>query len=152
MINIRPATNADAEEIKTLVFSVLREYGLTPDSSTTDKDLDAIEETYFQRGGYFGVVVDDNRIIASVGLCPESDSTCELRKMYCLPAGRGKGLGKQLLEFSLAKARELGFSRITLETASALKEAIGLYQQYGFVPFSPEHLSARCDQAFELYL
>lgn len=151
-MNIRPATNADAEAIKTVVFSVLREYGLNPDSGTTDRDLEAIEETYFQRGGYFGVVLENNRIVACVALYSESADTCELRKMYCLPASRGRGLGKKLLEFALAKARELGFSRITLETASSLKEAVSLYQQYGFVSFSSEHLSARCDQAFELYL
>jgi putative acetyltransferase len=151
-MNIRPATNADAEEIKTLVFSVLREYGLSPDSGSTDKDLDALEETYFQRGGYFGVVLESNRIVACVGVYRETADTCELRKMYCLPGSRGKGLGKKLLEFALAKARELGFSRIRLETASSLKEAVNLYQQYGFVSYSPDHLSARCDQAFELYL
>ncbi len=151
-MNIRPATNADAEAIKTVVFSVLREYGLSPDSGSTDKDLDAIEETYFQRGGYLGVVLENDRIVACVGLHRETADTCELRKMYCLPSSRGKGLGKKLLEFALDKARELGFSRVTLETASALKEAISLYQQYGFVAFSPDHLSARCDQAFELYL
>jgi len=151
-MNIRPATNADAEAIKTVVFSVLREYGLSPDSSSTDKDLDAIEETYFQRDGYFGVVLESDRIVACVGLHRETVDTCELRKMYCLPGSRGKGLGKKLLEFALDKARELGFSRVTLETASALKEAISLYQQYGFVAFSPDQLSARCDQAFELYL
>lgn len=151
-MNIRPATNADSEAIKNVVFSVLREYGLTPDASATDKDLDTINESYFQRGGYFGVVIENDRIIASIGLYPESVDSCELRKMYCLADSRGKGLGKELLEFALAKARELGFSRITLETASPLKEAVGLYQKYGFVPFSSEHLSPRCDQAFELYL
>lgn len=151
-MNIRPATSADTEAIKTLVFSVLREYGLSPDSDTTDKDLDAIEEIYFQRGGYFGVVEDNNRIVACVGLHRETADTCELRKMYCQLGNRGKGLGKKLLEFALDKARELGFSHVTLETASSLKEAISLYQKYGFVSYSPDHLSERCDQAFELYL
>jgi putative acetyltransferase len=54
------------------------------------------------------------------------------------------------MEFALSKAKELG--RVILETASPLKEAIGLYKRYGFKEFNPEHLSARCDQAFELYL
>ena len=72
--------------------------------------------------------------------------------MYLLPAFRGKGIGKFILEFALQKAKELGYKRITLETASALKGAIGLYKKYGFKSFNPDHLSARCDQAFELYL
>lgn len=151
-MNIRPANDSDAHAIKDLVFSVLGEYGLKPDSSSTDKDLDAIEAYYFSNNGYFGVVEVADAIVASVGLYRLDEKTCELRKMYCHPQHRGRGLGKSLLEFALAKARELGYQRVTLETASALKEAIGLYIKYGFHAYTPEHLSCRCDQAFELLL
>lgn len=41
---------------------------------------------------------------------------------------------------------------IVLETASPLKEAIGLYKQYGFEEFEADHLAARCDQAMQLLL
>ena len=151
-INIRPASNADSSAVKFVVFSVLKEYGLSPDSSTIDKDLDSIEESYFAHDGYFGVVEENNVIVATVGLHRENATTCELRKMYCLSGSRGKGLGKKLLAFAVAKAKELGFSRMVLETASPLKEAIGLYKSYGFVEYKPEHMSWRCDQAYELYL
>lgn len=148
IVKIRDAKNSDSDAVKRVVFSTLIEYGLTPDSSTTDKDLDSIEESYFLKGGYFGVVEQNNQIVATVGLHRENDTTCELRKMYCLRSARGQGLGKQLLEFSIQKARELGFTRMVLETASPLKEAIGLYKKYGFVHFKPDHMSARCDQAY----
>ena len=151
-MEIRKAQDADSDRIKSIVFTILEEYGLKPDSNSTDQDLDCIEASYADNGGYFGVVTEDDAIIATVGLHRESETTCELRKMYCIPAGRGKGLGKKMLEFSLEKARELGFSRIVLETASPLREAIGLYKKYGFVEYKPDHLSKRCDQAYELYL
>lgn len=151
-MNLRPATNADSEQIKNVVFSVLKEYGLEPDSSSTDKDLDSIEESYFANNGFFGVVEAEGSIVASVGLHKVTPTTCELRKMYSLPSQRGKGLGKSLIEFALSKAKELGYNRVILETASPLKEAIGLYKKYGFKEYKPEHLAPRCDQAFELYL
>jgi putative acetyltransferase len=151
-MNIRAANNADSEAVKLVVFSVLKEYGLSPDSSSTDKDLENIEENYFAQGGYFGVVEIDNSIVATVGLHMVDENTCELRKMYSLPSQRGKGLGKSIIAFALSKAKELGYNRVILETASPLKEAIGLYKKYGFKEFNPEHLSARCDQAFELFL
>jgi len=150
-MNIRPATNADSDAIKHVVFSVLKEYGLSPDSNSTDKDLDAIEAFYFLKGGFFGVVDINNQVVATLGLYKVNEDTCELRKMYCLPEHRGKGLGKYLIEFALSKAKELGFSHVTLETASPLKEAIGLYKKYGFKEYCADHLSSRCDQAFELY-
>ena len=72
--------------------------------------------------------------------------------MYLHRDYRGKGHGKRLLEHALAEGRRLGFKRVTLETASVLKEAIRLYEAYGFQPCRPTHLSCRCDQAYSLNL
>ena len=80
---------------------------------------------------------------------PHTQDMCELRKMYLAKSERGKGLGKALLEHSINKAKELGFKKITLETASVLKEAIALYLKYGFKPFEGENC-ARCDQSYYL--
>lgn len=150
---LRPATNTDCEQIRDLVYAVLEEYGLKPDPGRTDADLQDVEQSYFARGGAFCVLeTQDGRIIGAYGLYPIGGGTCELRKMYMRRDSRGKGLGRRLLEDALTRARESGFRRITLETASVLKEAIGLYESYGFVPYRPEHLSARCDQAYVLDL
>lgn len=151
-MNIRPATDSDLDIIKSIVFTVLGEYGLESDSSGIDQDLESIEQSYWSSGGYFGVVEDDGEVIATIGLYKVDDTTCELRKMYALPSARGKGLGKLLMELTISKARELKFERIVLETASPLKEAIGLYKRYGFEEFESDHLAARCDQAMQLLL
>ena len=94
----------------------------------------------------------DGSIAGAYGLYTIDSRTCELRKMYLHSACRGKGLGKFLLDSALSEARQLGFKRIILETASVLKEAISLYKSYGFVEYEPEHLSSRCDQAYLLEL
>ena len=150
---IRPATNADSSAVKTLIFGVLREYGLQPDPGSTDADLDNIDEHYFRRGGSFSVLeADDGSIVGSVGIQPREPGVCELRKMYLSNLHRGKGLGRMLLDHGLTEARRLGFRRVELETASVLKEAIRLYEQYGFQRYQPEHLVPRCDQAYCLEL
>ncbi|SKA94291.1 putative acetyltransferase [Prosthecobacter debontii] len=150
---LRPATNADCEAVRAVVLSVLAEYGLQADLSTTDADLFDLEGHYAQRGGCFEVVVDPNgKIIASVGLQPQGEGLCELRKMYLLPQHRGRGIGRTLLDHALQRARELGFREIHLETASVLKEATAMYERAGFQPYQPEHCSARCDLAYRLML
>jgi len=152
-LKIREAKNSDSEKIKSVVFEVLKEYNLDPDSDSTDKDLDGIEDYYHLNGGYFGVIEDDNDdIVATIGIYKLSENICELRKMYALSSQRGRGLGRKLMEFSLDKAKDLGFERIVLETASPLIEAISLYKKYGFTEYLPDHLSSRCDKAFELCL
>ena len=148
---IRQAVNDDCAAVRELVFGVLREHGLEPDGNTTDADLYDIEAGY--RDGWFVVAEgEDGAIIGSAGIYRLDEQTCELRKMYLAPAARGCGLGKHLLELSLKAARELGFRRVTLETASALQDAIRLYTRYGFRPFTPEHLAARADCAYFLGL
>lgn len=153
LFQIRPASNADAEAVRRLVFSILRDHGLAPDPAATDADLADLEAAYFARGGSFDVLVDrTGQIVGSVGLSPIDDRRCELRKMYLAPECRGQGLGRRLLEHALGRARELGFRRVELETAAVLVAAVKLYEAFGFRPFEPEHLSARCDQAYYLEL
>ncbi len=150
---LRRAGNEDREEVADLVYGVLKEYGLEPDPEATDADLKDIEQSYLERGGTFFVLEDpDGSIIGAYGLYPIESQACELRKMYLHKSQRGKGHGKFLLDSALAQARELGFKRVTLETASVLKEAIALYESYGFVEYMPDHMSSRCDQAYLLEL
>ncbi|MEP6925559.1 MAG: GNAT family N-acetyltransferase [Pyrinomonadaceae bacterium] len=147
-INVRTATNSDAESVKILVYGVLREYGLEPDPNGTDIDLSDIETNYIKRGGLFEVLADETgKILGTVGLYPVNAETVELRKMYFDQNLRGRGYGRQTLERMIERARELGFKKIYLETNSVLKEAIGLYKKFGFEPTEEKH-SSRCDQAF----
>ncbi|HUF03622.1 MAG TPA: GNAT family N-acetyltransferase [Aridibacter sp.] len=151
-IKTREATNLDCERVREIVFGILKEYGLSPDPEGIDRDLEDIEESYLRRGGAFDVLVDEKgAIVGTVGLYPINNSTVELRKMYFLKEIRGKGLGKEMLARMVERARDLGFERITLETASVLKEAIGLYTSFGFTDQQGIHAD-RCDRSFYLEL
>jgi putative acetyltransferase len=150
---LRDALPGDEPHVRHVVFSVLREYGLEPDPGGTDTDLDDLASSYAARGGVFRVVLDGaGSIVGCGGLYPLNAEEAEVRKMYLLPTTRGHGLGRTLLEQLIGVARERGFSRVVLETASVLKEAIALYRRFGFVETCRPHLAGRCDQAFALEL
>lgn len=143
---LRSATAADAEAVRTLVFGVLHEYGLRPDPDVADRDLAQLTLVYGRPGAAFSVLEDPTgRLVGTVGLLPREADTVELRKMYLVKDQRGRGLGRLLLEHALETARGLGHRRMILETATVLREAILLYERYGFVrlPGSPE--VCRCD-------
>lgn len=151
--SIRPAIEADRDDIARVVADALAEYALCADPSGTDRDLANLEASYFARGGTFDVVVSpDGPIIGCCGVYVLDEAACELRKMYLAKAARGKGLGRRLLQRALAFAKARGFQRMELETASVLKEAIALYSGAGFRPIQRQHLASRCDQAFALDL
>lgn len=151
-INIRPANNKDIKAVENLIYGVLREYGLEPEPSGTDADLQDIEGNYAARGGLFEILENETgQLLGTIGLFPVNAKTVELRKMYFAKELRGHGFGKQTLERMIVAARNLGFEEIYLETNSVLKEAVGLYLRFGFEPTSEKH-SLRCDQAFVLKL
>ena len=153
-LDYRPATNADCAAVEKLVFEVLAEYGLMAEPGGIDADLRNLEGFYIKNGGWFGVWRNESgHVIGSAGLCRLNESTCELRKMYLHATARGRGFGKQILEQAIAEAKLLGFKRIELETASVLKEAIGLYEKFGFRRHCLDaHAAKRCDTAMVLDL
>ena len=149
---IRAGTNRDIPSIKNVVFSSLKEFDLNPDPNGKDQDLNDIENSYLADNGFFGVVVntETNLVVGCFGLFQVNQQICELRKMYLLKELRGKGLGKFILDTAIQIAREKHYIKIVLETISALKTAIFLYQRYGFKEIKPREINARVDQAFEL--
>lgn len=150
---LRTAVNKDSGDIKALIFGILEEYSLSSDPESTDRDLENIEEYYTGNRGSFDLIINpEGEIIATTGIYKINDKTCELRKMYLLKKYRGMGLGRFLLDHSIEQAKRLGYNKIILETASVLKEAIGLYEKYGFTKYKPEHLSSRCDQTYYLII
>jgi putative acetyltransferase len=149
---IRPATNPDIPAIRQVVFACLEEYGLKPDLTGKDYDLQDIERIYFSNNGYFGVAVNANtkEIVGTFGLFSFAPEISELRKMYLKKTVRGKGLGKFMLGTAIEIAKEKKYKKIFLETISPLTVAIYLYRQYGFKEITPREINSRVDQAFEL--
>lgn len=141
------ATNQHIEIAKNIVFGVLEEYGLKPGNTDLDSDLEDIELHY--KGGYFGLVINNlGVVVGTFALFKIDGKTAEIRKMYLLPKSRKKGIGKWMLSFLTAKARELGFQKVQLLTASPLTEAIQLYRSHDFLEIESPKSGPRCDKAF----
>jgi GNAT superfamily N-acetyltransferase len=61
-----------------------------------------------------------------------STSTCELKRLYLTPSSRGLGVSKHLLDAMIAKARDLGYSEMLLDTLASMTAARRLYTSYNF--------------------
>ncbi len=65
-----------------------------------------------------------------------------------MPAFRGKGYGRLLMNAIIRKAKEKGYHSVLLDTATPMKAAIRLYQSYGFRETRPYHTYAFADILF----
>lgn len=61
----------------------------------------------------------------------------EVKRMFVRPAFRGKGLGKAMLDHIAQYTRGHGVSALRLETGIYQREAIGLYESWGFARRAP---------------
>ena len=81
----------------------------------------------------FYCLLSDNKVKGTVALKAMDDNNCELKALYLDPGLRGLGLGRELMNMVILKARELGYRSIFLDSMSQYKEAMRLYERAGFM-------------------
>lgn len=133
---IRPITPADDAAIASVIRSVMPEFGASgPGFAINDPEVGAMHAAYARpRAAYF-VVERDGKVMGGGGIAPlegGDPDVCELRKMYFLPAARGKGLGRTVAQEILAFAKAAGYRRVYLETMTRMEDARRLYEKLGF--------------------
>lgn len=85
------------------------------------------------------VAEHDGRIAGSIFLMKSDDpATAKLRLLYVEPGARGLGIGRTLVDTCIARARVLGYARLTLWTNDLLVSARRIYQAAGFVLVAEE--------------
>ena len=133
---IREIQQHDNDAIEQIIKAILNEFEL-PMLGTVyeDKEITSMYESY-QLDSEIYYVIESERIVLGGGgikhLRGFDDDVCELQKMYFLPEIRGKGYGKLLFNKCLDTAKEMGYKRCYLESASQLKVAIDIYEKRGF--------------------
>jgi ribosomal protein S18 acetylase RimI-like enzyme len=68
----------------------------------------------------------------SIALTDEGNGEAAIRWFVLSPELRGRGLGRRLLSEMLARANEVSYTRVWLETFSELEAAAHLYREHGF--------------------
>jgi putative acetyltransferase len=136
MITIRDIQRSDNPFLSKIVKGTLAEFGADhPNTVYYDPTTDALYELFQKKGAAYFVAEINNEIVGGSGIYPTEglpEDTCELVKMYLLPHARGLGLGRTLIEKSLAYAKEAGYKNVYLESMPELRQALKVYAKFGF--------------------
>lgn len=83
-------------------------------------------------GGAFLVGWRDGEPVCCGGVKRLSEDTCEIKKMYVVPAARGQGVARRLLHALERTATDLGYELARLDTGPKQVSARGLYEDEGY--------------------
>ncbi|MEU0133445.1 GNAT family N-acetyltransferase [Streptomyces sp. NPDC006296] len=104
-------------------------------------DVTPLDATMFDppRGLYLLAYDEQVRPVATGGWRSQeqndegySDGDAEIKRMFVIPEGRGRGLARRILAALEADARAAGRTRMVLETGNQQPEAIALYASSGY--------------------
>lgn len=140
------------QKVKDLFGEYARSLDFSLQFQDFEQELEELPGEYAPPDGCLFLAVDNGNAIGCVGLRSllgsrwqslldleaqplsgsPSEGFCEMKRLYVQPQHRRSGVGKKLSEIVIARAAEIGYSRMRLDTISAMTEAVGLYRSLGF--------------------
>lgn len=135
-IQIRTIQPSDNPTLARIIRTTLAEFGANhPGTVYFDPSTDQLFELFLQPGSCYYVAFLNGEMVGGAGIFPSNGlpkGTCELVKMYLLPAARGIGLGKKLIQMALAFAEQNNYEQVYIETMPELQQAMKVYEKFGF--------------------
>ena len=146
IVSIRSSDlQANLEEIKDLFWEYLawanmrlnQEYSISLEiKSILEQDMEKIEVfmcphsrlLLAKDGDFYVGIVCSRKITQDVG---------EIKRMYVRPKLRGSGIGRLLLETAIIESRDIGYSKIRLDSTRFMTTAHALYKSAGFYEIDP---------------
>ncbi|HWC16357.1 MAG TPA: GNAT family N-acetyltransferase [Terriglobales bacterium] len=89
-------------------------------------------------GGHIFLAVAGEDPVGCCALIPTQPGEFELAKMAVQESLRGRGIGRKILDYTIVQAKNIGATRLYLETNRKLANAIHLYESVGFQHVAPE--------------
>jgi len=133
---LHAATSPEWDEARRLVREYAASLNVDLSFQNFDEELQHFASEYAPPGGAFILAEDAGQYLGCIGLRRLSADSGEIKRLYIVPAARGRGLGRVLVERVLAVARALGYRSVFLDTLPFMKEAQALYSSLGFRPTS----------------
>ena len=122
--------------IRESFMTVARQFDITPENApaftayATDeaKILHWMDNQHRPMYGYF----EDGKMVGYYNLAFASETECELGSLCVLPERRHGGIGEALLNDSVARAKELGFTKMNLSIVEENTILRKWYEDHGF--------------------
>lgn len=129
---IRRYRPSDLGDVLALHSVALQDAGALAPPGPWDDDLNDIESFYLVGSGEFLVGLIGDQLVAMGALRKIDEEVCEIKRMRVHPEFQRRGFGQQILDSLEARAREVGYSILRLDTTAQQTPAQALYRKNGY--------------------
>lgn len=126
------------EYIRFVTGDLERAFGVTFDPEVLlENTLSSLDKVVPPKGHTFVAEDEAGEVLGMAFLRPSGTDAMEIKRLYVPPSGRGRGVGRALVEAAMDAARQAGAIALRLDSSRNLETAIALYQSLGFVERAP---------------
>jgi len=134
---IRPTCEADWEALKSIRLAALLDaptaFGVSHQTAAAYTEAEWRERAAVGGTAFWLAFDDDGKPVGMIGGAVDGQGHYNLIGMWVVPAQRGSGAARQLVDAVKAHARERGHRRIVLDVAPENTRAARFYLNQGFV-------------------
>ena len=125
---VEARTAEEIEVARELFHEYWNSFGFTPCFQGFGDEVASLPGKYIA----LGLLYMPEGAAGCVALRPFDQTRAEFKRLYVRPGWRGQGLGRHLLAWVVARAKELGYQELVADTMPEMTSALALYDQAGF--------------------
>ena len=136
-MKIRQLKKSDNQGLAKMIREVFEEHD-APKKGTVYSDpvMDDLYESFKTENSILYVAENSDSILGCCGIYPTPGipaGCAELVKFYLPKELRNKGIGKILMERSIAAAKKFGYTQMYIESLPHFSKAVEMYKKQGFI-------------------
>ena len=125
------------EKVRELFIDYAESLGVDLEFQGFRSELDSLPGKYAYPSGTILLALVNRETAGCVALRKITQNTCEMKRLYVKDNYRGLGIGKELAERIIKKARLLNYSYLRLDTLPTMAMAQAMYKKLGFYEIEP---------------
>ncbi|QGQ95022.1 GNAT family N-acetyltransferase [Paenibacillus psychroresistens] len=125
---------SDQDKLEYFMETMYVSRGYVFDPEGSHSDIRSIELLYFETGGGFWLLKEEQSVIGTIGLkgIDSENRIGEIKRFFVLPEYQDKGYGKNMMSQIIEFARQAGLIKLRLDTEKQSYKAMSVFRSFGF--------------------
>jgi carbonic anhydrase len=138
LVTIQAESESQIDDARTLFREYEAALGLDLCFQGFEDELRGLPGKYALPDGRLFLAYSDNDLAGCIALRKLSDGMCEMKRLFVRETFRGQRIGIMLIGKIINEARDVGYSKMRLDTYPAkMEKAVDVYRSYGFHEIPP---------------